>query len=136
MTGKSVRRCDVAASLRLRGRRPAARASSNRGSHCLVAGQRHHLLPFTSLGAVVLPPGGDAVVVEGDQAAVGEGDAVGVAAEIGEHGLRPGEGSLGVDDPLDLAQRRQMGREGDRLSAASRSSRHAAPNYRESGLVH
>jgi hypothetical protein len=52
------------------------------------------------------------VLVEGDQAAVGDGDAVGVAAEIGEHRLRPGERLLGIDDPLDFAQRRQLGREG------------------------
>ena len=30
--------------------------------------------------------------------------AVGVAGEIGEHGLGSGERSLGIDDPLDLAQ--------------------------------
>ena len=65
-----------------------------------------------ALGAVVLPPEGDAVVVEGDEAAVGDGDAVGVAGEIGEHRLGPGEGPLGVDDPLDLAQRRQIRGEG------------------------
>jgi len=48
------------------------------------------------------PLDGNAVVVEGDQTAVGDGDAVGVAAEIGEHRLRPGEGSLGIDNPIDL----------------------------------
>ncbi len=37
---------------------------------------------------------------------------MGVAAEIGEHCRRPGEGSLGIDDPLDLAQRRQIRGEG------------------------
>src|SRR5206468_3331762 len=78
----------------------------------LVAGQRHDLHALASLGAVVLPPEDDTVVVAGDEAAVGDGDAMGVAAEIGEHRLRPGEGSLGIDDPLDLAQRRQIGREG------------------------
>ena len=37
---------------------------------------------------------------------------MGVAAEIGEHGVRPGEGTLGVDHPLDSGERRQMGCEG------------------------
>src|SRR5262245_28675240 len=55
----------------------------------LIAGQRHDLDPLPSLGAIVLPPEGDAVVVEGDQPAVGDGDAVSVAAEIGEYRLRP-----------------------------------------------
>src|SRR5215216_1731784 len=78
----------------------------------LAARQGHDLVPLPSLGTIVLPLEGDAVVVEGDQAAIGDGDAVGVAAEIGEHRLWPGEGSLGIDDPLDLAQRRQIRREG------------------------
>src|SRR6516164_4423543 len=44
----------------------------------LAAGQRHDLHPLPSLGAVVLPPEGDAVVVEGDEPAVGDGDDNGV----------------------------------------------------------
>ena len=39
-------------------------------------------------------------------------DAVGVAGEIGEDGLRPGERPLGVDHPLGAAQRREGGVEG------------------------
>jgi len=34
------------------------------------------------------------------KATVGDGDAVGVAGEVGEHRFRPGEGRLGVDKPL------------------------------------
>ena len=51
---------------------------------------RYHRL----LGAVVLPLEGDLLAVEGEEAAVGDGDAVGVAGEIGEHGLGPSEGAL------------------------------------------
>ena len=65
----------------------------------LVARQRHDLVPLAAFDAVVLPPEGDAVVVEGDQAAVGDGDAVGVAREIGEHRLGPGERALGSRRP-------------------------------------
>ncbi len=67
--------------------------------------QGHGLVSLASLGAVVLPLEGDLLVVEGDETAVGDGDAVGVAGEIGEHGLGSGEGTLGVDHPVDLAQR-------------------------------
>ena len=37
---------------------------------------------------------------------------MGVAGEIGENGLRSGEGSLGVDEPIGAAQRRELGVEG------------------------
>jgi hypothetical protein len=47
-----------------------------------------------------------------DQAAVRDGDAVGVARQIGEHRPGPGEWFLGVDDPLGLAQRLEEGVEG------------------------
>ena len=36
---------------------------------------------------------------------------MGVAGEISEHRLGPAEGSLGIDDPFELAQRRQKRRE-------------------------
>ena len=39
-------------------------------------------------------------LVEGDQAAVRDRNPVGVAGQVGKHRLRPGEGRLGVDDPL------------------------------------
>ena len=45
------------------------------------------------------------MLVEGDQTAVGDGHAMGVAGQIGEHRLGPGEGALGIDHPVDLAQR-------------------------------
>ena len=37
---------------------------------------------------------------------------MGVAREVGEHGLWPGEGRLGEDAPLRPAQRRKRGVEG------------------------
>src|SRR5450631_1995911 len=51
--------------------------------------ERHH--PVVSLGAIkaiVLPLEGDALVVGRDQAAVGDGDAVGVARKIAQDLLR------------------------------------------------
>ena len=50
---------------------------------------------------VVLPFEGHAGLVERDEPGVGDCDAVGVAGEVSEHRLGPGEGSLGVDHPCD-----------------------------------
>ncbi len=61
---------------------------------------------------VVLPGEGNVVVADGNEAAVGNGDAVGVSAEIGENLGRPAEGLLGVDDPLDAPDGGKMGGEG------------------------
>jgi len=69
----------------------------------LVGGERHALVSITALDAVVLPLEGDALLVEGDRAAVRDGNAVGVARQIGQHCLRSAEWRLAVDDPFDLA---------------------------------
>ena len=53
------------------------------------------------LCAVVLPLEGDAALIEGDESAVGDGDAMGVSGEVGEHGFGSSEWSLGIDDPVD-----------------------------------
>src|ERR1043166_5092578 len=66
----------------------------------LIGGERHHLGPLLALGTIVLPLEGNAFVVELYQAAVGDGDAVGVARQIGQHGLRAAEWALAVDDPF------------------------------------
>ena len=63
--------------------------------------ERHGLEPVAAFDAVILPFEGYARVVEREEPGVRDGDAVGVAGEISEHGLRSGEGSLGVDDPCD-----------------------------------
>jgi len=70
-------------------------------------GREPHDLGFAVL-AIVLPGEADLAVVEPDQAAVGDGDAVRVAGEIPEHLLGPGKRRLGVDDPCD---RRSPGKE-------------------------
>jgi hypothetical protein len=67
-------------------------------------GRERHDLGFAVL-PIVLPGEADLAVVEPDQATVGDGDAVSVAAEISEHLLGPGERRLGVDDPVDLGCR-------------------------------
>ncbi len=69
----------------------------------LVGRERHGLLSFTPLGAIVLPLEGHAGIVERDQAAVGDGDTMGVAREIRQYGLRSAEWTLAVDDPFPSA---------------------------------
>ena len=62
-----------------------------------------HDLAAVAVG-VVAPPKADAALGCGEQPVVGERDAVGVVAEVGEHLLGPGEGRLAVDDPRLLAE--------------------------------
>ena len=68
----------------------------------LVGSERHRLVSLGTLEPVVLPPEGDAVVIACDQAAVGDGDAVGVARQIAQHLLGPAERSFAVDHPFRL----------------------------------
>ena len=69
----------------------------------LACGEGHHLGPLAALGAIVLPLEGDALAVERDEAAVGDGDAVGVAGEVGQNRLGSSERTLAVDDPFAFA---------------------------------
>lgn len=64
------------------------------------------------LEPVVLPTERDRPGVGADQAAVRDGHPVGVAAEIGQHGLWVAEGRFGVDHPFGSAQGRELCREG------------------------
>ncbi len=69
-----------------------------------LVGWQGHELGLTVL-AVVFPGEVDLAVGEFDETAVGDGDPVGVAAEIAEHLLGSGERRLGVDDPVDPGER-------------------------------
>ena len=84
----------------------------------LVRRQRHGLVAAGPVDPVVLDPECDAVGVGPDQAAVGDGDAVGVAGQISKYRLGAGEGLLGVDDPVGSAQRLEKGVEGGSVSEA------------------
>ena len=48
----------------------------------------------------VSPAEGDVALLKGDESAVGDSDAVGVAAEIAQRVFRSAEGWLGIDDPV------------------------------------
>ena len=71
----------------------------------LVRREPHRLPAVRTVDAVVFPAEGDAGVVGRDEAAVRDGDPVGVAGQIGEHCFGPANGALAVDDPLDAPQR-------------------------------
>ena len=60
----------------------------------LVCGERHHLVALATFEPVVLPLEGDAFLVACDQAAIGDGDAVGVAREIAQTSFGPPKGRL------------------------------------------
>ena len=67
----------------------------------LTAIERHGLL-LTGVLAVLVGEG-DVLWIDIKNPVIGNGGAVGVAAEIGEHGFRRSKGLLGVDHPLLLA---------------------------------
>ena len=74
---------------------------------------------FPPLAMAIVPPfEGDGVIITGYNAAVGDGDAMGIAGEIGEYLFRPGKGALGVNHPIDFARWAEMGSE--RLAAVQR----------------
>ena len=74
----------------------------------LVDAERHDLLAVRAIAAIVLVAEGDAGRVESEQPPVRDGDAVGIARELGEHGFGTGEGRLGVDHPAFMADRRPL----------------------------
>src|SRR5215813_6346254 len=78
----------------------------------LVGTEGHCAVPRLPVAAVVLVAEGHAALVESDEPAVGDGDAMGVAGEIGKHCFWPGEGRLGVDEPVLSVERREMRSEG------------------------
>ena len=71
--------------------------------------------PFLVTVRGIAPAEGDVAIGESDQPGVGDGDAMGVGAEIAQHMLRSAEGRLGVHDPVVAEQHPQPGGEGARL---------------------
>ena len=80
----------------------------------LICVQSHEPLPVAMGG--IAPAESDVALCESDQSGVGDGDAMGVGAEIAQHMFRAAEGGLGVDDPIVAEQNPQPCSEGARLS--------------------
>ena len=76
----------------------------------LIDGQSHE--PFLVAVGGIAPAEGDVAIGESDQPGVGDGDAMGVGAEIAQHMFRSAEGRLGVDDPVVAEQYAQPCGEG------------------------
>ena len=69
----------------------------------LVGCEGHSLVTGRPIEPIVLVPEGDAIL-GGDEAAIGDSDAVGVARQIAQDLLGTGERSFAVDHPLFLPQ--------------------------------
>jgi len=76
----------------------------------LLLGQSHEPLLVAMRG--IAPAEGDVAISEGYQPGVGDGDAMGVCAEIAQHMFRSAEGPFGVDDPVVAEQHAQPDCEG------------------------
>ena len=91
-----------------------------------VGRQRHDLVLVVM--AIVAPAEADLAAGERDQPAVGDGDAVRVAAEIGQYRLGAGERALGIDDPLAPPQLGEApGEDSGSASAASAPKKPSLP---------
>jgi len=77
----------------------------------LVRMKAHDLLAVTSIAPIILPSKGNMVIIKFDDAAVGDSDAMGVSAEIGEHLVRAAERWLCIDDSFDAARTCEMAAE-------------------------
>ena len=66
----------------------------------LVRIEGHDAVAGLAFAPVIFVFEADTLAIEGDEAGIGDGDAVGIAGEIGEHGIGTGEGTLGIDNPL------------------------------------
>ena len=85
-------------------------------------GQPHDLLPAAGFDAVIFPTEGHGMGIGTDQACVRNGDAVRVAAQIGQHSLGPSERWFGVDHPFGFAERGEPGGEGLRVGQFGQSA--------------
>src|SRR5262249_56048107 len=65
----------------------------------LVGAERDRAIPGRPVAAIVLVAEGHAALAERDEATVRDGDAMGVAGQIGKHCFWPGQSRPGVDAP-------------------------------------
>src|SRR6185503_13478780 len=84
--------------------------------------------------APVAPAEGDLSALDRDEAAVGDRDPMGIAAEIGLHLVRAAEGWLGVDHPLLVTQRAEAVGEGGRPRQRGKLAEEAEPAAGVGGL--
>ena len=85
---------------------PAGEDVKQEATDELLGAEGHHLRVVVV--AIVLPTEADPAILHLEQAMIGDGDTVGVASEVSQHGFRSSEGRLGVDDPFGLVGRSQV----------------------------
>src|SRR5438067_5107929 len=78
----------------------------------LVGAECHGAVPRLPVTAVILVAERHAALVESNEPAVRDGDAMSVAGEVGEHCFWPGEGRLGVNKPVFPHERCEVRGEG------------------------
>ena len=66
----------------------------------LIGAECHRAVPRLPVAAVILVAEAHAARIESKEATVRDGDAMGVAGELGKHCFWPGEGWLGVNEPV------------------------------------
>src|SRR6266699_5097068 len=79
----------------------------------LISGESH--VPLLIAAGVVSPTKGDFTFCEGEQAMVGDGHAVSVAAQISQDLLWAADGALGIDPPFASPQTFEQSIEGEWL---------------------
>jgi hypothetical protein len=108
-------------------------------THELARVKPHDLGFVVAVLPVILPAKTDMLVGEIEQPAVADGDAVGIAGQIGKHLSRSCERTLGVDHPLALAQRREISperflvRKPDKIGTLVRPWREPPPDAPRTG---
>jgi hypothetical protein len=86
-----------------------------------LGGTQSHDFVDTFL-AVILPVQPDSAVNHVDQAAIGDGNPVGITAKISQHLPRSPERAFGIDDPVDTPQLATLCFEGCRIGKVSERS--------------
>jgi hypothetical protein len=79
-----------------------------KSSDKLVGMKTHDLLTVATVATIILPSKGDMVAIGMNDAAVCDGDTMGVAAEIGEHLIWTAEWRLRIDNPFNAASAGKM----------------------------
>lgn len=79
-----------------------------KASDKFVGMKTHDLLTVATVATIILPSEGDMVAIGMNDAAVCDGDTMGVTAEIGEHLIWTAEWRLGIDNPFNAASAGKM----------------------------
>jgi hypothetical protein len=74
----------------------------------LVRMKTHDLLTVATIATIIFPSEGNVVAISMSDAAVCDGDTMGVPAKIGEHLIRPAEWRLRIDNPFNTASTGKM----------------------------